>query len=205
LIVVAWNMAELERFIHLFKAPRGDVAVMLTAFALTVAVDLSFAVQMAMVLALFLFMRRMSEKAKTLQPVTADADRRIPEGMEFYQVQGPLFFGVADKIKDLAHPKRQSPRLFLLEMQDVHVLDASGMYALHEVAVKCQKEGTHLLFSRVHDEVYTNFKQFGLLELLQPYSIFSTSDEALEYANNVLSSQPSVEPPVSEDSLARDG
>lgn len=187
LIMVAWNMAELDRFIHLFKAPRGDVAVMLTAFALTVIVDLSFAVQMAMILALFLFMRRMSDKAKTLQPIEADIDRVIPEGMEIYQLQGPLFFGVADKIKDLAHPMRPSPRLYLLEMQDVHVLDASGMYALREVAIKCQKEGTHLLLSGVHGEVYAALKQFGLVALIQPHSVFPSTKEALEYAHSLLS------------------
>ncbi len=200
LMMVAWNMAELDRFFHLFKAPRGDVAVMLTAFALTVIVDLSFAVQMAMILALFLFMRHMSVKAKTLQPVEADVDRAVPEGMEIYQLRGPLFFGVADKIKDLAHPLRPSPRLYLLEMQDVHVLDASGMYALHEVALKCQKEGTHLLLSGVHGEVYAALKQFGLLDLMQSQSVFPSTKEAIEYAHSLLSENPSKElsPPQSE-------
>jgi SulP family sulfate permease len=189
LVVVAWNMCELPRFIHAFKAPRGDVAVMLTAFILTVVVDLSFAVQMAMILALFLFMRRMSDRAKILQPIAADADRPIPQGMEFYRVQGPLFFGVADKIKDLAHPRRLSPQLFLLEMEDVHVLDASGMYALRELAAKCRKEGTHLLLSQVHKEVYNSLKLFGLLNLLELGSIFSTTSEALVYAHTILSSK----------------
>lgn len=190
LIVVAWNMAEVGRFIHVFKAPRGDVAVMLTAFLLTVFVDLSYAVQMAMILALFLFMRRMSDKAKPLQPISADVDRSIPEGIEIYQLRGPLFFGVADKIRDLAHPMRPSPRVFLLDMQDVHILDASGMYALHEVAVKCQKQNTHLLLSGVHGEVYAALKQFGLLTLVQPDSVFPSTKPALDHARTLLAAKP---------------
>jgi len=186
LIIVAWNMAELNRFFHVFKAPRGDIAVMLTAFGLTVFVDLSFAVQMAMILALFLFMRRMSDKAKTLQPISADIDMSIPEGMEIYQLRGPLFFGVADKIRDLAHPMRPSPHVFLLDMQDVHILDASGMYALHEVALKCQKQNTHLLLSGVHGEVYASMKQFGLFTLVQPESVFPSTKPALEHARRLL-------------------
>lgn len=189
LMAVAWNMAELESFLHVFKAPRGDIAVMLTAFALTIFVDLAFGVQMAMILALFLFMRRMSDKAKTLEPVAADIDRVIPEGMEIYRLRGPLFFGVADKIKDLAHPMRPAPRVFLLEMQDVHILDASGMYALREVALKCQKQGTHLFLSGVHGEVYASLKAFGLLAIIQPDSVFPSTKEALEYAHPLLDTQ----------------
>lgn len=171
---------------------------MVTACVLTVFVDLSFAVQMAMLLALFLFMRRMSDKSATLHPVRADTDRTFPEGMEFYSLRGPLFFGVADKIMDLAHPMRPAPRLFLLDMQGVQVLDASGMYALQQVAMKCKKQETHLLLIGVREEVYRDLRQFGFFALLSANSIFPSTDEALTYARSILDTKEDDPAPVAE-------
>lgn len=204
LMAVAWNMAELNSFFHVFNAPRADIAVMITSFVLTVFVDLTYGVQMAMILALFLFMRRISEKAKTLEPVMADVDRMIPEGLEIFRLKGPLFFGVVDKIRDLAHPMRPAPRVFLLEMEDVHMLDASGMYALREVAMKCQKQGTRLLLSGVHGEVHTILKRFGLLAHVHPESVFTGTKEAFEYASSLLSpklAEPSLTQPEANEKL----
>lgn len=179
LIVVAWNMAEPHRFIHLFKAPRGDVAVMLTAFILTVLVDLSFAVQMAMLLALFLFMKRMSEKHGKISSRSSE-DHKEKE-IEIYQVEGPLFFGVVDQIRDLARLQK-NPKVFVLRMSDVPMLDASGMHALSQLVEQCQKNKTKLFLAEIHEEARYSFERYGLVERIGKENLFPTIEQAIDAA-----------------------
>ncbi len=182
IMVVAWNMAEAERFFHLFNAPRGDVAVMLTAFVLTVLVDLSFAVQMAMLLALFLFMKRMSERAGLIKNGNNDAKWPEEKGIEVYEIQGPLFFGVVDRIRDLAHPIDKPPKVFVLRMQRVPMLDASGMYALSELSERCRKTGTKLVLAGVREESIRVIKKFGLEKKIGEEHLFEHVDDAMVFA-----------------------
>ncbi len=183
LIVVSWNMAESQRFLHLFRAPRGDIAVMLTAFFLTVIVDLSFAVQMAMLLALFLFMKRMSERHGGVKPFKPDPARKDYEGIEVYEVQGPLFFGVVDHVRDLAHPLRKPSKYFILKMQEVPILDASGLHAISELVDRCQKRGTILLLTGVHKDAHSAIEKFGLIKRIGSENLFAKFDDAIEVAS----------------------
>jgi len=191
LMVVAWNMAEMERFIHLFRAPRGDVAVMLTAFVLTVLVDLSFAVQMAMLLALFLFMKRMSEKAGLYKTEKSDTAIHQKE-VDIYELQGPLFFGVVDRIRDLAHPVQEQPKVCILRMQRVSILDASGMHALTELFERCQKVGTRLVLAGVHKEVKEAMSKFGLKRTIGREHLFEHIDDAMLFAKKYVAGVPTV-------------
>src|SRR2546423_11544730 len=140
LMMVAWGMSERDHFKHLLRAPRSDVAVLLTAFGLTVFTDLTLAVGVGMVLASMLFMKRMSEVTNVgairaeLEDQPDDLrnqsdpnalDRRdVPAGVEVFEINGPFFFGVADRLKDTLKGLERPPKVFILRMRRVPAIDA---------------------------------------------------------------------------------
>ncbi len=195
LIMVSWNMSELPHFLNFLKAPVGDAAILLTAFLLTVFVDITVAVLLGTILACFLFMKRMSECSKTI-PLTQlfrepaseffekyDPDalthKVVPEGVEIYELQGPFFFAVADVLKDLLLNLEKSPKVFILRMRFVPFIDASGMHALKEFYQKCKATHTALILSGVKGQTAKDLKAFGLFQLIGEENIFSHIDEAL--------------------------
>jgi len=161
LTVVAFNMSEHERFRHLLSAPRGDWLVLLVTFGLTVFTDLTLAIEVGVVLAALLFMDRMArvveigsgtrlmdEAADDLAP---DPDRdqrlRLPAGVEAFQINGPLFFGVASRLDDVLDQFAKAPRVFILRTRLVPMIDASGVHALQGLADRCARKGIHLILS----------------------------------------------------------
>lgn len=195
LIMIAWNMSELPHFIRLFKAQVGDVAILLTAFLLTVFVDITVAVLFGMILASFLFMKRMSEYSKTAslthlfkepsefaEKYDPDAliHKSVPPNVEVYELQGPFFFAVADILKDLLANLKKPPKVFILRMRHVPLIDASGMHALKEFYHKCKHTRTVLLLSGVKGQAAKDLEAFGLTDLIGKENIFSHIDEALE-------------------------
>lgn len=161
LTVVAFNMSEHERFRHLLSAPRGDWLVLLVTFGLTVFTDLTLAIEVGIVLAALLFMDRMArvveigtgtrlmdEAADDLGP---DPDRdqrlRLPPGVEAFQINGPLFFGVASRLDDVLDQFAKAPRVFILRTRLVPMIDASGVHALQGLADRCERRGIHLILS----------------------------------------------------------
>ncbi|OGN64525.1 MAG: sodium-independent anion transporter [Chlamydiae bacterium RIFCSPHIGHO2_12_FULL_49_9] len=204
LVMVAWNMSEIDHFVRLFKAPFGDVATMLTAFLLTVFVDITVAISLGMVLASFFFMKKMSEFSKTVQltklfkeprqefPERTDPDaienKIVPPNVEVYEINGPFFFGVADMLKDLTIVFTPPPKVFILRMRHVPMIDASGMHALKEFFQRCQREKTTLLLSGVHGQTAADLKRFGLTKLIGEEHIFPHIDKALARAAIISSS-----------------
>lgn len=192
LVMVAWNMSELDHFRHLFKAPVGDVAVLLTTFLLTVLVDLTVAVEVGMVLAAFLFMKRIgsiSGIVSVLEKEETDADEKrhlkeieklkIPKGTEIYEINGPFFFGVADSLKDILSNLEFPPKVFIIRMGKVPVIDSSGMHALREFYHKCHRQHTTLLLAEVHPSVHRLLKKFGVVQLMGEKHIFADIQSAL--------------------------
>ncbi len=187
LIMVAWNMSEIHYFLALLRAPRGDVLILLTAFILTVFVDITFAIGMGMILAMFIFMKRMGEYSKTIQLThlfresSADFPERtdpeaiskkiVPPGVEVYEIDGPFFFGAADMLQDVLANLRIPPKVFILRMRHVPIVDASGMHALREFYHRCQKTGTCLLLAGVHGRPEKDLKKFGLNRLIGDQNI----------------------------------
>lgn len=202
LVMVAWNMSEAGQFKHLFKAPIGDVIVLLSAFFLTVFVDLTIAVEVGMVLAAFLFMKRMADTSNVVTmskllheetdefPEKKDPDaiskKKVPGGVEVYEINGPFFFGVADSLKDILHNIKSPPKVFILRMRKVPVLDATGMHALKEFYYKCKKENTVLVLSGVQPKPEKVLKKFGLSEIIGEENIFPHIDAALERAQKLV-------------------
>jgi len=162
LIVVCWNMSEVPHFIRLFKAPKGDVAILLTAFFLTVLVDLTVAVEVGMILAAFLFMKRMGEHEHVIVKEKGDPEN----GVAIFEVKGPLFFGVADRLKDAYQGLNAPPKIFILRMRHVPVLDATGMHALKELSRRCASENTKLVLWEVQAEPADLLRKFGLEGLM---------------------------------------
>jgi SulP family sulfate permease len=161
LLVVAWNMAEVEHFKHLLKGPLGDRAVLLVTFALTVAFDLTVAIEVGVVLAAFLFMHRMAEVVEVNQNVklmdedvddfaaAAQPDQRaaLPPGVEAFQISGPLFFAVASRLDDVLDQLFEKPQVFILRMRLVPLMDASGASALRQFLERAHKLGIRVIVS----------------------------------------------------------
>jgi len=145
---VAYHMSEWRTFRSELTAPKSDVVVLLTTFALTVIVDLTVAIEVGMVLAAFLFMRRMAEVTNvsmvTRELADADGDdeadpnavryRSVPQGVEVFEINGPFFFGAAEQFKDTLNQVARKPKVLIIRMRDVPAIDATGLHTLQELA-----------------------------------------------------------------------
>lgn len=201
LVMIAWNMSEVGHFRRLLKAPVGDVAILLTAFFLTILVDLTVAVEVGMILAAFSFMKRMSdlspkisgiqmmkenEESIALKDPDTISKKHVPEKVEVYEINGPFFFGVADSLKDILHNIEKAPKVFILRMRNVSVIDATGMHALREFYDKCKKDQTTLILSGIKGEIARSLKKFGVVELIGSKNIVPHIDDALKRARELL-------------------
>ena len=167
LLVVAWNMSEYENFRNTLSAPKGDRLVLLLTFLLTVFIDLTVAIEVGVVVAALVFMFRMAEAVEVssgirsvdddLRPDAArDADldqrARLPKGVEAYQISGPLFFGAANRLDNLLDQFTVPPKVFILRMRLVPIIDASGVHALQKLAERCHRKGIALVVSGLQDQ-----------------------------------------------------
>jgi SulP family sulfate permease len=203
LVVVAYHMSEWRTFATLFRAPRSDVLVLLTTFLLTVVVDLTVAVQVGVVLASFLFMKRMADVtnvgAITRElsdapdgTMTEDAEgvfrRQIPPGVEVYEVNGPFFFGAADKIKDVLSFVAKKPRVFILRMRNVPAMDASGIRVLDDLFQSFSHHGVAFLIAGIHAQPLFALDRAGRLDRYGRENFLATLDAALARAAEILAS-----------------
>jgi len=197
LVVVAYHMSEWQAFTQLFRTPKSDVAVLLTTFLLTVLVDLTVAVQVGVVLAAFLFMKRMADvtsvgiltqewKDAPDGTMTRDAEgvarRVIPPGVEVYEVNGPFFFGAADKIKDVLHFVAKKPRVFVLRMRNVPAIDASGIRVLDDLFRSFSHQGIRFLIAGIQAQPRAALERAGKLDEYGRENFVSGIDAALEAA-----------------------
>jgi SulP family sulfate permease len=200
LVVVSYHMSEWRTFRGELTAPKSDVVVLLTTFALTVLVDLTVAIEVGMVLAAFLFMRRMAEVTNvsivTRELVDAESDdeddpnavrdRSVPEGVEVFEINGPFFFGAAEQFKDTISQIAKKPRVLIIRMRDVPAIDATGLHTLHELARRCRKDGTLLLLSDVHSQPMFALVRSDMLEEIGEVNLFGNIDDALNRARDHL-------------------
>jgi SulP family sulfate permease len=177
LLVVAYNMSEWREFVHLLKSPRGDVAVLLATFLLTVFVELTVAIQAGVLLAAFLFLQKMSNETQvnliteTLhedeEMLTRDmSEITIPAGVEVFEVYGSLFFGAISQFKESIRIVARKPKVLILRMRHVPTIDASGLHILEELATEAREDGYILVFSAVSRSVYRVMRKSGLTELI---------------------------------------
>jgi SulP family sulfate permease len=220
LMMVAWNMSERDHFKTLLKAPRSDIAVLLTTFGLTVFADLTVAVGVGMVLASMLFMKRMSEvtgigaiEAELVDvpdDLTGETDpnslahRHVPPHVEVFEINGPFFFGVADRIKDILKGLERPPKVFILRMRRVDAIDATGMHALDEFYLKCKRQGTQLLLAGVHAQPMFAMAKYGLLDKIGEQNMFGNIDDALSRAREIVGAHTEPKPPEAQPEVARE-
>ncbi|MES2345908.1 MAG: sulfate permease [Chlamydiota bacterium] len=201
LVMVAWNMSEVNHFYRLLKAPLGDVAILLTAFFLTVFVDITVAVELGMILAAFLFIKRIVDYSKIAkvsslleneeEVVDKDAlsDKDIPSGVAVYEINGPFFFGIADNLNDVLHHLERPPKVFILRMRYVPAIDTTGIYVLQQFYSRCAKERTHLILSGVRGKAAESINKYGIATLVGIENIFPHIDAALQHANTLLTTK----------------
>jgi SulP family sulfate permease len=203
LVVVSYHMCEWRTFLAELRSPKSDVAVLLTTFLLTVLIDLTVAISVGMVLAAFLFMKRMAEvtnvRALTQEFDDDDADpyasdenavrlREIPEGVEVYEINGAFFFGAAETFKETMAAISGKPKVLIIRMRDVLLLDSTGMHALRDVVHRSRKDGTAVLLSDVHMQPLVALTGSAVLEEIGAENVFSNLDDALQRARELLSS-----------------
>jgi SulP family sulfate permease len=206
LVMVAWKVSELEHFVSLLKAPKADVLVLLTTFGLTVLFDLTIAVGTGILLSSILFMRRMAqvstiagikdeieegqetEAADDKDPGTI-VDKRIPAGVEVYEINGPFFFGVANNLRDALDQVEKPPKVLILRMRYVPHIDATGLNALRQFHQRCVKHGTTLLLGGVHAHPLFEMVKAGMDLEIGLENIFENLDEALKKARAIVAGQ----------------
>jgi sulfate permease, SulP family len=195
LVVVAYNMSEWRSFISVSKTSRFDAAVLLVTFFLTVFVDLTVAIEVGMVLAAFLFMLRMTQISKvdviTKEINEAEDDKaisryKVPKGVEVFEVNGPMFFGAAYKFKEALKLMSAAPKILIIRMRSVPVIDATGMHTLEEVYLQSKQKGTLLILSGVQQEVYKELKKAHLVDLIGEENVCGDIDEALNRARRII-------------------
>jgi len=202
LVVVSYHMSEWRAFRAEFSSPKSDVAVLLTTFLLTVLIDLTVAISVGMVLAAFLFIKRMAEvtnvralKQELLEEEEGDryssdeaAMRRrdIPAGVEIYEINGAFFFGAAETFKDTLARIAGKPKVLIIRMRDVVLLDSTGMHALRDVVHRSRKDGTAVLLSDVHMQPLVALTGSPVLEEIGAYNVTANLDDALVRAREIL-------------------
>lgn len=201
LAVVSFHMSQWRTFLAELHSPKSDVVVLLTTFALTVIVDLTVAISVGMVLASFLFIRRMAEVTnvriltnevndESAEAEAADAAERrrlnIPRGVEVYEINGPFFFGAAEMFKDALSRIAGNPKVLIIRMRDVLALDSTGMHALRDVVLRSRKDGTAVLLADVHMQPLVALTGSPLLDDIGADSLCATLDDALGRARMLL-------------------
>lgn len=178
LVMVAWNMAEIESFRHLMSGPIGDRAVLLLTFILTVVFDLTVAIEVGVVLAAFLFMHRMAgvvameshvplieeDRADVIHPSGPDQRAQLPRGVEAFQISGPLFFAVASRLDDVLNQFFDPPRVFILRLGEVPLIDSSGVTALAQMLQRLRRTGTQVIFSGLREQPRAILSDMGIRE-----------------------------------------
>jgi len=206
LLVVAWNISEVEAFRHTLTAPKGDRLVMLLTFFLTVFFDLTVAIEAGLVVAAFVFMFRMADAFEVSSGVklvdeNGDDDpaapglsqrERLPEGVEAFQISGPLFFGAANRLDDLLDQFRVPPKVFILRMRLVPMIDASGVHALEALLERCDRRGIVLIVSGLQQQPRRVISQMHVRAREGELHFVDNFDSALDLARELIRAERAI-------------
>ena len=188
LFMVAYHMSEWREFVSLVKkAPRTDILVLLVTFVLTVVFDLVVAICVGIVLAVILFMKRMSDATDIYPWAAADGDSallEIPEGVMVYEITGPIFFGVATKVADAISAAKA--QVVVLRMRSVPEIDATGLHSLENILSRCRRTGQKLVLSHVNEQPMKALRAAGLIEEIGEENLRPNIGDALGYASELV-------------------
>jgi SulP family sulfate permease len=198
MVVVAYNMSEWHSFRALAHGRRSDAAVLLVTFGLTVIIDLTFALQVGILIAGILFLRSMTSSANVtaitksmdedgdMDDLSSFAMSPIPDGVKVYEISGPMFFGAAYKFKEALAVVDKPPRVIIIRMRNVPVIDATGERALEDVFAMFRKRGTEFVISGLQAQARTTLTVAGLIDKIGEDNIQPTFDDALLRARALL-------------------
>lgn len=198
LVIVSYNMSGWRVFRGLLKNPKSDVTVLLITFFLTVIFDLTVAIEVGLVIACVLFMKRVMETTK-ISVITDEIDPNkesdlevheehlvIPQGVEVYEINGPYFFGIATKFEEVMSRLGDRPKIRIIRMRKVPFIDSTGIHNLTTLCEMSQKENIHIILSGVNSQVHAVLEKSGFYELLGKENICSNINEALEVARKEI-------------------
>ena len=195
LVTVALHMGEWHNFARLPKWPLSDAVVFLSAFVLTVVIDLTVAVEIGMVLAAVLFIKRVSETSQiTAVDESTETEgshhsllgKQVPEGVMIYRMFGAFFFGAADKLESALQRLKQEPEVLILRMRKVVAMDATGLNALEDLYERLHRKGKHLVLSAPHTHPLMVMEKAGFLDRIGRENVCPHVDAALARACEIL-------------------
>ena len=199
LVVVSYGMSGWRSVLALMKNPKSDVTVLLITFFLTIIFDLTVAIEVGLIIACLLFMRRMAETTdvkvildeidpnEELDIKTGNLEHlTIPEGVEVYEINGPYFFGAGNKFEEIMATFGDRPKVRIIRMRKVPFVDSTGIHNLTNLCLMSQKEGIQVVLSGVNDKVQKVLAKSGFYELLGEKNICSHINIALERAKSLL-------------------
>jgi len=207
LVIVAYNMSEWRSFKALLKSTKSDAAVLLVTFGMTVVFDLVVAIEIGMVIAMFLFVRRMSESTQVANvnhnyfnifkekdneyDGTASFNDKTHIGLRnkimVYEISGPLFFGVANTFLDIMNEVKNNTNVLILKMKNVPNMDATAYESLKRIEDRCQKKGIKLLFACVNEQPLKLLETSGFFNSVSKDIFYDSVEEAVHYADNIIS------------------
>lgn len=198
LVIVSYNMSEWRTFRALLKNPKSDVAVLLITFFLTVIFDLTIAIEIGLVIACLLFMRRVAETTEIsvikdeIDPsmevdiaINKDENITIPEGVEVYEINGPYFFGIANKFEEQMIAFRDKPQVRIIRMRRVPFIDSTGIHNLTSLCRTSHKEKITIVLSGVNKQVHEVLEKSGFYDLIGKENICPHINAALERAKEI--------------------
>lgn len=201
LVIVSYNMSGWRTFKALLKNPKSDVTVLLITFFLTVIFDLTIAIEVGLIIACVLFMKRVMETTK-ISVITDEIDPNseldiavseehliIPKGVEVYEINGPYFFGIATQFEEVMAQLGDRPTVRIIRMRKVPFIDSTGIHNLSNLCRMSQKERITIVLSGVNDKVHKVLEKSGFYELLGEENICPNINVALERAKDIISVQ----------------
>lgn len=198
LIIVAYNMSEWREFKELFKSPKSDIVVLLVTFSITVLIDLVKAIEIGIVLASLLFMKRMAD-VSNVNVTVMDASEEIDDETEFdfvneskriqasesvqiYQINGPFFFGAADKFLEATNEIGNRTKILIVEMKNVPAMDATAVHAFRRMISMCVHKRIKIMISGINDQPLDTLKKAEVFDMLGEENFFEEIDDAIKFA-----------------------
>jgi len=196
LVIVSYNMGEWKSFKAIFKSSKSDISILIAAFVLTVFFDLVFAIELGMILAMALFMKKMSdttnafEVSEKLENVDEDVEDHIKkmdgEKLVVYEISGPLFFGAANTFSYVQNCIDRDIDILILRMKQVPFLDATAFNVLKQMDLYCRKHHIMLIFSEVQKKPYNFLKKIGYVSTIGEYRFIDNFEDSVKLAHEVL-------------------
>ena len=199
LVVVSYGMSGWRSFLALMKNPKSDVTVLIITFLLTIIFDLTVAIEVGLIIACLLFMRRMSETTD-VKVISDEIDPNleselssgnlehltIPEGVEVYEINGPYFFGAGNRFEEIMASFGDRPKVRIIRMRKVPFVDSTGIHNLTNLCIMSKKEGIHIVLSGVNEKVNAQLQKADFYKLIGEENICSHINIALERAKDII-------------------